>query len=93
MSCHVSIRCYTCKVTGDHSINHGDEKLLALIKLAAPLKALAQTDVEGILDVRLEYESSEPVDFVVKHAGHDMRLCDEYGYDYDKEGKRIEEPS
>jgi len=105
MSCDIGVRCKDCNEASCFGVRDCyTYELPKILKLASEIKALKEADTEKVLDIKFENiyggydcfcdgdeKCCHPLDFVAKHAGHQMLVCDEYGHDYDEKGKRIKE--
>lgn len=80
MSDYWSVYCHTCKESSHTDINRGEEKLRALVKLLPAIEQLREADINGILEIQVEYYGPELIDFCLTHKGHDLAIHDEYGH-------------
>lgn len=98
MSTYIGLRCVACdKSTGCGARLSWMEYLVQISKSAAPhVKALRGLGVDEIKWyawedwVANDDEETTLCDFLIAHEGHELHVYDEYGYDYDEAGERIE---
>ena len=89
MSNHWDIKCETCNVKMDLSLNHGDSRIAEILGAVADMQpaqaqsflALYQavTDVDTI-DMGYYTDRAFSLTWLAEHAGHDLRAADEYGF-------------
>jgi hypothetical protein len=95
MSTDIGIRCKTCNEQTDTGIGEWYlPTMKQVIQLAPELKALIEKDKEQDLEIDLQYSwqglsGLDPAKFLAEHAGHDLVVCNEYGDEYDEQGKRV----
>lgn len=91
MSTYQGIRCRTCNQSTGCGGNHVIDSLLNLIQHAAILRDFAGQDIAvEPFQPDFHWMDENPVYFVIEHFGHDVCVYDEYGYDYNTGGQRIE---
>lgn len=94
MSTYWTFKCNTCNDKCEDSGNHIDKVLLAVLKVSDCYKKIRESDVPGrYLEFGIMCHSSELIEFVIEHCGHDVIVLSEYGDYYTKDGvffKRLE---
>jgi len=89
VSTYIGVKCHTCgektgtgckiAYTEEVQLAIGSDRLItSLYTSTAPFEAKTTFPWDADIDI---------ADFLVGHCGHDMRIYDEYGRDYDRHGK------
>lgn len=79
MSTYWFLECKTCGEDAGEEYNHADDWMRRLVTLAPHIKALKDADTQGDLDIQVGFYGSSYPEFVVRHLGHRIVLCNEYG--------------
>lgn len=74
-------KCVKCDKESEHGLNHGDEKLLNLLRHADEIKSLLDSDKSKCMEISIMNSGTELVDFLVEHYGseHCVVVYSEYG--------------
>lgn len=86
MSEYWSIKCNTCNIITDESANHLSSVLLNVMNHSNDFKRIMESDTDGYIELGIMGHSSEFIDFVAEHDGHDMIILSEYGDYITKDG-------
>ena len=94
MSTYIGIKCKTCQSsTGSGCKYYCIKDLWKIIYIAKELEIICDK-TDGNIETRyignIDFDI-DPTHFVIDHIDHDMAIFDEYGYEYDKEGKRLKD--
>lgn len=77
MSTYWGYECTTCRAESDHWLNHGDTRLVEVLKVWPLIKQVQQSLTVDIL--MFELLPNDVIDFLREHDGHDIQLKNEYG--------------
>lgn len=78
MSNYWNLHCKTCGAYSETDINHGENILRDVARLAHECRAIVEANSEW-LSVNVEGYGTELAWFAAQHADHEMELSDEYG--------------
>ena len=79
MSTYYGYHCKTDNETSDCWMNHGEQVLSDLARLAPLFRAINEGDSLGYIEIRVMGHGWDPIIWLEKHAQHDIELHNEYG--------------
>lgn len=86
MSTDYGLHCKPCDSRSGAGTSWATKQLSGLARLSPDIKALAEKDISRALDIQPDFiwqpyddEDRYLIDWLVKHAGHEMELYNLYG--------------
>lgn len=94
MSCHFDLWCKTCEDDAGLHINHGERRLLDLLKHRAAFEGLTDAAIDAYAEASTEGRvDTDALRFFPRHKGHEVVVRDEYGRESGRCGEWVDCPT